>query len=179
MSHQLISSVVKEGDIVVDATAGNGNDTLFMANLVGQNGKVYSFDIQQKAIENTKNKLIQQNLLDRVELIHDSHENIDKYVKVGIKGAMFNLGYLPGGNHNIVTKPYSTLSCLKKIVDLLQVGGIITIVIYIGHDGGEEEKEAVLDFVSKLDNKHFAVQKTEMLNFENYPPIFVCIERVR
>lgn len=178
LSHDILKRVVLEGDTVADCTAGNGNDTVFLAGLTGKSGKVYSFDIQQRAIINTKEKLLQSNLTDRVELILDSHENIDLYVKSGIKAAMYNLGYLPGGDHSIVTETNSTVNSIRKVLDILQVGGIVTIAIYYGHEGGLEEKYAVLNYVSNLPQQHFAVQKTEFINLVNYPPILMCIEKL-
>src|SRR5690554_1830257 len=111
-SHDIIRSVVREGDIVVDATAGNGYDTVFLANLVGKEGKVFSFDIQEEAIIRTKQNLEKNKLCDRVVLINDSHASLDKYIDTTIKAAMFNLGYLPGGDHTISTKPDSTIAAL-------------------------------------------------------------------
>ena len=95
MVHEILKTKIKEGDIVVDATVGNGYDTVFLAKVVGKTGRVIGFDIQEKALNNTKDKLIRENLEGRVILIHDSHSNIDKYIKEPINGAMFNLGYLP------------------------------------------------------------------------------------
>jgi ubiquinone/menaquinone biosynthesis C-methylase UbiE len=97
ISHEIIKRVVKQGDTVVDATMGNGNDTLLLAGLVGEKGKVYSFDIQEAALKNTEKKLREAGVSDIVELICDGHQNIDNYVPNGIRAVMFNLGYLPKG----------------------------------------------------------------------------------
>jgi tRNA G37 N-methylase Trm5 len=131
-SHDIIKKIINEGDVVVDATAGNGNDTLLLAKLVGEKGRVYAFDIQQDAINNTIKKLQDNNLDPRVTVIKDGHQNMDKYVNDGIKAVMFNLGYLPGGDHSIATKGDTTITAVKKSMDLLMVGGIITVVIYYG-----------------------------------------------
>lgn len=178
LSHQIIGSVLCDGDIAIDCTAGNGNDTVFLANLVGKCGKVYGFDVQEIAINNTNQKLKENGLENRAELVSDSHENVDKYVHDKINAAVYNLGYLPGGDHNVVTQPDSTVISLEKILNLLQFGGIVTIAIYYGHQGGPEEKDAVIDFVSKLDQDIYAVQKIQFLNFKNEPPILICIERI-
>ncbi|KNY25363.1 rRNA methylase [Pseudobacteroides cellulosolvens ATCC 35603 = DSM 2933] len=95
-SHEIVDMVVKEGDTVVDATAGNGNDTVFLAKLVGEKGKVYAFDIQEMALQKTREKLVSQGLTQRVELIRDGHENMSKYISEPVSVVMFNLGYLPG-----------------------------------------------------------------------------------
>lgn len=179
LSHQLISEILNNGDIAVDCTAGNGSDTLFLAQSVGDEGYVYSFDIQEIAVNNTREKLKTQGLEKRVLLINDNHNYIEKYIDRSIKTAMYNLGYLPGGNHNLVTNPQSTINSLQKILDILELGGIVTIAIYYGHPGGVEEKEAVIEFATKLDQDIFAVQKIEFINFKNEPPILICIERIK
>jgi len=151
ISHEIIKKTVKQGDTVVDATMGNGNDTLLLASLVGKNGKVYSFDIQETALRNTAKKLKEAGVSDIVELICNGHENIDAYVPKGIRAVMFNLGYLPKGDHSIGTKACTTIEALKKSMELLMEGGIITIVIYYGGDSGFEEKEAVLEYIRTID----------------------------
>lgn len=178
LSHEYVTDIIKEGDIVIDCTAGNGNDTLFLAARVGVSGKVYSFDIQETAINNTRNKLAENNLLSLVELVHDSHQNIDQYVNDSIKCAMYNLGYLPNGDHNIVTRSETTIYSLDKVLNLLCVGGIVTIAIYYGHKGGLDEKNAIFDYVQKLDQSYFVVQKIEFMNMINEPPILIIIERI-
>ena len=110
----IVAGVVSEGDTVVDATVGNGNDTLFLARLVGEKGKVYGFDIQQEAINNTGELLKDLGLQNRVNLICDGHENMDKYITGDVKAVIFNLGYLPGGNRGITTLPNTTLSAVES-----------------------------------------------------------------
>ena len=175
-SHDIIKSVVTPGDSVIDATAGNGNDTAFLAGLVGTSGRVYSFDIQQKALDKTKAKLECINLLDRVTLIHDGHENMDLYVKERVKAVMFNLGYLPGGDHSIGTKGRTTIEALEKAMGLIADDGIITVVIYYGGDSGFEEKNQVMDYLKTIDCKRFTVMMSNFINQVNCPPILICIE---
>jgi len=176
-SHEIIERIVKEGDTVVDATAGNGNDTLFLAGLVGESGKVYAFDIQRAAVENTRKKLFSAGMLDRVTIINDSHHRMDKYIKEKIKAVMFNLGYLPGGDHSIGTKGETTIEALDKAMGLLQDDGIITVVVYYGGDSGFEEKEMLMEYIKTIDSKLFTVMKTEFVNQVNCPPILVCIAK--
>jgi len=178
ISHEMVSKVVLPGDIVIDATAGNGNDTVFLASLVGENGKVYAFDIQEQAINNTYKKVVDRNYQDRVKIIRDGHQNLDLYVKEKVKAVMFNLGYLPGGDHSVATRGETTAEAVKKAMELLAVNGIISIVVYYGGDSGFEEKEYLMDFFSRIDNKQFSVAKTEFINQANCPPIFVCIEKL-
>ncbi|MCX8130210.1 MAG: methyltransferase domain-containing protein [Clostridia bacterium] len=176
-SHDIISQVVTEGDTVIDATAGNGNDTVFLAGLVKDSGKVYSFDIQQQALEKTKKRLSEKGFADRVELINDGHQNMGLYVKTGVKAVMFNLGYLPGGNHNIGTKGETTIKAIEKAMELLKVSGVISIVVYYGGDSGFDEKEEVLEYIKRIDFKKFSVLQSEFVNQPNCPPILVCIQK--
>ena len=134
-----IEKLVKKGDIVVDATMGNGYDTLYLAKIIGEEGFLYSFDIQKEALISTKEKLEKENLLSRTKLILDGHENIDRYIDKQIDFMIFNLGYLPKGDHNIITKPHTTIEAIKKGMNLKKPNGIITIAIYSGHVGGAYE----------------------------------------
>jgi tRNA G37 N-methylase Trm5 len=177
-SKRLISETVLPGETVVDATAGNGNDTLFLAELVGEEGRVYAFDIQQAALEATAKRL--DTLNDRVTLILDSHANVDQYVTKPIGGAMFNLGYLPySENLSIITKPDSTIKAIDKLLGLLKKGGIITISVYDGHEGGKEERDALLGFVKSLHQADVHVARYELLNQRKNPPFLIAIEKVR
>jgi SAM-dependent methyltransferase len=177
-SHDYIRLFVKEGDTVVDATCGNGNDTAFLAGLVGEKGKVFGFDIQDRALYNTKKRINELGLMERVELIKDGHENMDKYINTPVKAVMFNLGYLPGGDHKIGTKPQTTIQAIEKAMNLLVKGGVIVVVIYYGGDSGFEEKERVLEFLTGIDQKEYIVMKNEFINQANCPPILICIEKL-
>ncbi|WDV47893.1 class I SAM-dependent methyltransferase [Clostridiaceae bacterium M8S5] len=173
----VMSNNIKPNSLVVDATMGNGNDTLQLAKLVKDQGKVYSFDIQIVAIEKTREKLLTHNLLDTVVLINDTHENIDTYIESNIDFAVFNLGYLPSGDHTIVTKPSSTIKALELCLNKLNANGIVTISIYYGHNGGIEEKKAVEDYLSSLPQKEYNIVKMDFINQANNPPILIVIEK--
>lgn len=177
-SHEFIKKVLKEGDVAIDATAGNGGDTVFLAKLVGNTGKVYSFDIQYQAHEKTNKKLIEEGLDNRVLQIFEGHQNMDRYVSEKVKAVMFNLGYLPGGDHNIGTRGETTAIALNKAMNLLEVNGLITVVVYYGGDSGFKEKDHIMDFITHIDHKQFAVMKTEFVNQINCPPILICIEKL-
>lgn len=178
-SHEMVSRVVCNGDTVIDATAGNGHDTAFLAKLVGTGGQVYSFDIQESALNTTRNRLEAENLLGRVNLIHDGHENILKYVDKPIKAATFNLGYLPGGDHNIGTRAATTIEAIKSLMDLVVLHGLISIVVYYGGDSGFDEKNEVMNYIKTIDCKKFTVMQTEFVNQINCPPIYVCMEKIK
>lgn len=176
--HYILKPKIKKGNLVVDATMGNGNDTLFLSQLVGNTGKVCSFDIQSIALENTQKKLIDHKLNNyNIKLINDSHENLKKYIMEPIDAAMFNLGYLPKGDHSIITNPDSTIKAILSVLSLLKKGGIISIVIYYGHDGGESEKEEVLDFLNTLSCEEVTIMQCNYINHNNNPPIVIFIEK--
>lgn len=177
-SKRLIASVVLPGETAIDATAGNGNDTLFLAEHVGENGKVVAFDIQQAALNATKERLGE--LSKRCTYILDSHANVDQYVEETIGGAMFNLGYLPySENSTIITTATSTIPALHKMLGLLKKGGIITISVYDGHEGGKEERDALLAYVKTLHQAEVHVIRYEILNQRNNPPFLIAIEKMK
>lgn len=176
---ELLASVVKKGDSVVDATAGNGHDTLFLAGLIGDNGHVYAFDIQKEAIQSTAEKLEQANLSKQVTLIHDGHENVANYVSEEVSAAIFNLGYLPGSNHEIVTRGASTIQAIESLLQLLKVGGLIVLVVYHGHEGGKVEKDVLMDFVQQLPQSYAHVISYQFLNQQNDPPFIIAIEKMK
>ncbi|WP_105955888.1 tRNA (mnm(5)s(2)U34)-methyltransferase [Apilactobacillus quenuiae] len=175
-SHTIMSQVIKSGDNVIDATVGKGNDTEFLSKLVNKNGKVYGFDVQKDAIDITKKRLSKSQLNNTI-LFNVGHENIKEYVKDKIDGAIFNLGYLPGGNKDIITRPQTTIVAIKACLELLKTNGIIILVLYYGHPGGKDEKNLVLNFVKNLDQKKYSVLEYKFINQVNDPPILVAIQK--
>ena len=178
-AQSLLEMTVGEGEIAVDATAGNGHDTLFLANLVGDDGYVYSFDVQKQAVDATLHRLLDNALEHRALVLRDGHENVAKYITKPVAGAIFNLGYLPGSDHDIITKPNTTIQALESLLKLLKVGGIIVLVIYHGHEGGKEERDEVIRFVSELPQKYIHVLRYEFLNQQNDPPFVIALEKVK
>ncbi|WP_088229037.1 class I SAM-dependent methyltransferase [Desulfosporosinus sp. FKB] len=178
LAKQICQLKLKQGDKAVDCTMGNGNDTTFLCDLVGEEGKVYAFDIQEEAITNTREKLQQLKLQDRAVLIRDGHETIDSYIKEPIRLFMFNLGYLPKGDHEITTQKDTTLQAVQKCLDLLEPDGLILLVIYPGHERGREEQEALAAFASTLNQKTYNVAHICLTNQVNNPPELLCIEKV-
>lgn len=177
ISKRVCQSKLSNGDTAVDCTMGNGNDTAFLCSLVGENGKIYAFDIQEDAVINTRKKLQELKFLERAELILDGHQNIDNYIKEHVKLVIFNLGYLPKGNHEITTKKETTLEAVQKCLDILKPNGIILLIIYTGHENGKTEKEALEGFTSKLNQKEYNVAKIFFTNQINNPPELICIEK--
>lgn len=162
---------LKPSDITVDATAGNGHDTLFLANI---SKFVYAFDIQELAINNT-NKLLKENNLTNYKLINDTHLNILNYVN-SFKCVVFNLGYLPNSDKVITTKIDVTIKTLKILTNVLNVGEFIIITCYPGHSEGLAEAKEVLKYASNLDSS-FNVLQFRLLNKEGNPPFVVIIEK--
>ena len=174
MAHAFLSEVITKEDIVVDATMGNGHDTLFLAQLAK---KVYAFDIQEQAIKQTTKRLVEAKV-DNVELLLTGHENVDQYIET-IKAAIFNLGYLPSADKSVITQPHTTIQALEKLCQCLVAGGRIAVMIYYGHIGGDVERDAVLDFVGQLPQQEFTVALYKTINQINYPPFLVMIEKLR
>ena len=172
-----LENIINEGDIVVDATMGNGYDTKYLAKKVGEEGFVYSFDIQDVAIKSTKKMLDKENLTHRVKLILDGHENMDKYIKEQVSCVLFNLGYLPRADHSIITKPQTTIKAIEHSLNLLKPHGVISIAIYTGHEGGLNEKNSVCEFVKKIDQNEFNVLESRFINQINNPPQLILIEK--
>jgi len=173
IAHDFLAQVITQEDIVVDATMGNGHDTLFLAKLAKQ---VYAFDIQEQALEKTSQRL-QEAGLTNAELILQGHETVDQFVKE-VKAAIFNLGYLPSADKSIITQPQTTLDALNKLCHMLVKGGRIAIMIYYGHEGGDIERDAVLDYVSQLPQEEYTATIYRTLNQINNPPFLVMIEKL-
>lgn len=178
-AQDLLADAIEEGATVVDATAGNGHDTLFLAKLVGDHGQVYAFDVQKAAVDATLLRLLDEGLEHRALVLNDGHENVTKYVTKPVSAAVFNLGYLPGSDHDIITKPNTTITAIKELLQLLTIDGVIVLVIYHGHEGGKEERDAVIEYVSSLPQKHVHVLKYQFLNQQNDPPFVIALQKVK
>lgn len=181
MNQELIGRAISKGSRVIDATAGNGHDTLFLAELVGDSGHVYAFDIQQEALAQTEQRLTQHRVAQRATLFHAGHDKMLQHIpgdSVGkIDAVLFNLGYLPRGNKQTITTAITTIPALEQAIHCLAPGGIIAVVAYVGHPGGQEEARAVLDWCKSLDPKHFQAFRYELLNMESRPPFLIVIEK--
>ena len=141
--HKYIKSLIGKDDVTADLTAGNGNDTLFLSQL---SKKVYAFDISAEAIASTKEKITGR---DNVILVHDSHAQIDQYVKEKLRLTIFNLGYLPHGKEYSVTSGPETLIAVEKSYELLESSGYLIITFYLSHQGGRDEYYLLQDHIQK------------------------------
>lgn len=177
ITHYFAEKAIFCGDSVIDATMGNGHDTLFLSRLVGDNGKVFAFDIQRQAVESTK-KLLEKEGVQNAQLILDGHQNMKNYVSEPVSAVMFNLGYLPGGDHSLGTVAETTIPALESAMELIKPHGIVTVGVYYGGDSGFDEKNAVMEFFEKIDFKKFTVLTLDYKNRPNCPPISVIIEKL-
>lgn len=148
MVHEFLSDISHDA-VVVDATMGQGYDTVFLAKL---SNHVFAFDVQEVALVTTRQRLSDNELT--AELILDGHENLDLYIKQPVDAAIFNLGYLPQSDKSIITHGQTTLAALTKLLALLVRGGRIGMMVYYGHDGGVEERDEVLAYVMALSLIH-------------------------
>ncbi len=171
--HSAISRHVSENSVAIDATAGRGYDTKFLCELL-KSGSVTAFDIQQEALDSTA-ELLEKNHLNAT-LIHDSHANMDAYFPPESADViMFNLGYLPHGDHKIFTRFDSTKEAIDKGLKILKRGGIMSICVYYGGDSGYEEKDALLPYLKTLDCDLYQVIEVTFANWTNDPPFPVFI----
>lgn len=175
--HNLIKDQIQKGDVMVDATMGNGHDTAYLADLVGSEGLVYSFDIQAEALDATKVLLESRQLSHQVNLYHRSHIHIKDIVEGPIKGAVFNLGYLPKGDKSVVTQGTETVEAIEQCLDKLVKTGFVVITCYYGHPGGEDEKQTVTKYLCQLDDKKYTTVKVDFINRYHNPPIIFMVEK--
>lgn len=176
LSHKFISEHVKKGDVCIDATAGRGRDTLFLCELVGEEGKVFAFDIQEEAIQSTK-KLLDEHKKS-AKLFLSSHSEMDQFFeKESVDAIMFNFGWLPGGDHNKFSHGDTSLIAIEKGLELLKPGGVMSLCIYCGKETGFEEKETLLPFLKTLDQKKYSVLLTDYINRGGNPPTAVLITK--
>ena len=169
-----VSQYLQPGETAVDATCGNGHDTLALAKMGA--GKIYGFDIQETAIRNTKELLLKENLYsEKIHLIRDGHENMRNHIKEKVQIVLFNLGYLPSASKEITTRKETTLTAVRSALALLKKDGLLCITMYSGHPGGQEEKQAVLELAASLDEHCYHVVYIHMYNQRNHPPEILLI----
>ena len=164
LAREVILRTVDPGDTAVDATMGNGHDTLMLCEAVGPEGRVYAFDVQAPAVEETKKRLREQGVDGRAELIRAGHEHMAEYVQGPAKAVMFNLGWLPGGDHGVTTRWETTRRAVESALDLLAPMGVLVICAYPGHAEGERERQELAAFLSGLPNRRYNVLRQRFLN---------------
>ncbi|MCO6520406.1 MAG: methyltransferase domain-containing protein [Snodgrassella sp.] len=175
--HASIQQVVQVGDTVVDATAGNGHDTLFLATCVGEQGKVMAFDIQKAALQATHKRLKNAGLSERIELIEAGHEYLDNYIEGEVSAIMFNLGYLPGADKNCTTTASTTLKAMQAGLAHLAINGVLAAVLYPGHEQGRIEAQAVQEWAAGLPQQQIAVLKYAFINRVHNAPYALLLQK--
>ena len=176
-ARQLIESHVKEGAKVIDATMGNGHDTLWLCNLVGDTGKVYAFDVQEEAVKATENRLKENHVDHRAKLYLKGHETIGLTVRSLIDAAVFNLGWLPGFEKSVRTKKDTTISAVNQALSMLKDGGLLTICVYPGHEEGEEELTHLSAWAESLDEKKYDAVIFRYANITKKPPVLIAVTK--
>lgn len=167
--HKYLKPLINKDDIAVDMTAGNGNDTFFLASLAKI---VYAFDINPLAIANTKKKTKDYS---NVITILDSHDKLDQYLNEKAKVFIFNLGYLPNSNDTTTTTASTSLNALIKAYDYLLPGGYLAITFYLGHPGGRDEYCKMESYIA---NSHFHVLSIYKEDKKADEPITYIIKKV-
>ena len=179
IAHDYWKKLLISTDNVIDATCGNGKDSLFLANLV-KKGRLFCYDIQKESIDKTTSFLKENSInLEKVTFFNDSHETFSKIPHLSkIKLIIYNLGYLPGGDKTITTKKKSTLSSIKEALELIIPLGAISISIYSGHKEGAVEKTAIFKLLEALDKKKFIIA-THQWETKNNAPCLVWITKIK
>ena len=175
LQKQFILTHLREGDVAVDFTMGNGHDTEFLSKTVGETGRVYACDIQPMALESTKKNLAAGGCPENYTLILDSHHKVCDYVHEKIKAGMFNLGYLPGSDKTVTTMRETTVPAIEAAISLLDSDAILSVAVYPGHAEGEAEGKLVCELLSKLDRKKICVTKIRIVNSPT-SPFFFAVE---
>ena len=174
---QQLQACLKAGDCVLDGTAGNGHDTLFLSQCVGGRGKVFAFDVQQTALDNTAERLQAAGCAQQVSLIHAGHERLADYVDTPLAAAVFNFGYLPGGDKQLTTHADTSIAALQAATALLQPGGLLFATLYLGHPAGLIEANAVEAWAVGLPQQEVQVLRYQFINQRNQPPYLLVLEK--
>ena len=166
---------LREGDVAVDFTMGNGHDTEFLSKTVGTTGRVYAFDIQRQALDSTAKRLAETGCPQNYTLILDSHANVKKYVKEPFKAGMFNLGWLPGGDKSVTTLRESTMPAIEAALDLMDRDAILNVAVYPGHAEGDAEGKMICEYLAGISRHKVCATRVDILNSPT-SPYFIVIE---
>ena len=179
LAADILRRVVSPGDSVIDATMGNGHDTLFLCQLVGETGRVYAFDVQAQAVENTIKRLEEADVLSHAALFCLGHEHMAEKVTETVSAVVFNLGWLPGGDHSVTTHWETTQKAVESALSLLKPLGVLVICAYPGHKEGDRERAALTDFLSALPPQQFNVLHQKFLNAGPGAPECFAVQKQR
>ncbi len=174
-NHVLLKAYIKKGMTILDATLGNGYDTAFVRECLGESGQVIAMDVNEAAVIKAQEAWL---TCKNVRCVHDGHEHVDEYVKEDtLDVAIYNLGYLPGSDKCLTTRLNTTLESLEKTMRLLKVGGVISMTFYVGHSQGKEEYDYIMPFLKQLPPKQYHVLLCQYANQSANAPTSVWIEK--
>lgn len=180
MAQEIVRQCISDGESVVDATLGNGHDALFLAKCVGSKGMVIGFDVQEHAVKSSTERLMEAAVPEGCFRFYCcGHEKLATHVESPLAAVMFNLGYLPHADKALITSARTTLPALEQALLLLRAKGVLTIMCYPGHEGGDREADAVEAWAQGLNRKLYRVLRYGMLNGPNQPAFLIAIEKVR
>ena len=177
LAAEVFQAAVRPGDRVVDATMGNGHDTLTLCELVGPTGKVYAFDVQPQAVSITRQRLGEAGVLDRAELFCLGHEHMAEKVEGPVAAVAFNLGWLPGGDKRVTTRWETTRQAVESALSLLKPWGVCVICVYPGHAEGDRERESLTQLLAQLPPQRYNVLWQKFLNAGPGAPECFVIQR--
>lgn len=181
-SASILRQVLHPGDLAVDATLGNGRDAVLLAEAVGPAGRVFCFDIQELAIRRASERLAAAGVLERVVLLRAGHERLAEHLPPEalrrVRAATFNLGFLPGSDRRVVTRPETTLAALTALLPFMAPSGVVSIAVYTGHPGGQAEGEAIAAWCAALDPALWRAVRHEQVNKPVNREVLYLLERL-
>ncbi len=174
--HKILKIHIKPGDFCIDATCGNGHDSVYLCELCGKSGKLLAMDIQEDAVVSTKSNLEEHGFSDIATVVCQSHSDIDNAAKPNTADCIvFNFGWLPGGSHDVFTRAETSIPAIEKSLEILKPGGLLSLCVYYGRNNGYSERDAILEFVKNLNGAQYNVMKCDFLNRPNDPPFPIFI----
>ncbi len=181
--------LLQPGDCAIDATCGNGHDTLKLCELAlsPEGGRIYAFDIQEHALKATQNLLqskLAAELLTQVTYINKCHSDFKGAMESAIYGpgqfqlepvklVVYNLGYLPGSDKALTTAVNTTLQSIHAAAELIVPGGLISITCYPGHPEGALEETAILEMTASLSRFEWSCCYHRWINKKNAPSLLL------
>lgn len=181
LSRAFVGQAVKPGDWALDGTAGNGHDTLFLAGLVGDAGKVFAFDVQKSSLEKTLARLEATGVAHRCQFCLDGHEQMAENLPAEclgrLKAGMFNFGYLPGSDRKITTKVKTSVEAVSRLLDYICPGGVISLHLYAGHSGGANEVKAITALCEELPESEWRIAQYAIINKQRNREVLILGEK--
>ncbi len=178
LAEDVLRRVIRPGDSVIDATMGNGRDTLTLCEAVGPGGRVYAFDIQPQAVSAARDRLREHQMLGRASLFCVGHQEMDAYVPVPVRAVVFNLGWLPGGDHSITTRWETTRRAVMKALAMLQPLGVLVVCAYPGHPEGDHERAGLTALLAGLSSRQYNVLHQCFLNASPGAPECFVVQKL-